>query len=383
MDDPYDGSDGFPHLRSSEARLSFLLWLSDALRPLDDALEMQATASRILVAELKADRVGYADVVSGSGDSRVVVKKDAASGIASLEGVYKVAEFKSELCTRLRNGRIDVQADVLNDEELSHSEKLAHRAMSIGATINVPLFDGQRLRAFFFLHYAQAHTFSAIEIDFMRETAERAWFAIEGARTKAALRESEDRLTAVLDSVPVGIAMRDVDGTILVANAEYRRYVPTPAMWTSRGGELPLWHAWDSSGTTVAADEFPRARAMRGEATVPGREMLYGKDGSQQRWFSVAGVPLFDRLGRVNGQVEAIGDIDALKRGAEALRESQARAQLLIDPVLDGLLDRGARCVFATGNDAADVPAAYASLPRCEKPVEMSCIIRALLTKVR
>lgn len=42
-------------------------------------------------------------------------------------------------------------------------------------------------------------------------------------------------------------------------------------------------------------------------------------------------------------------------------------------PILDSLLERGARCLFATGNDAADVPAAYASLTRCEKPVEMSC----------
>lgn len=52
-----------------------------------------------------------------------------------------------------------------------------------------------------------------------------------------------------------------------------------------------------------------------------------------------------------------------------------------IYPILDSLLERGARRVFATGNDAADVPAAYASLIRCEKPVEMSCISQALLTK--
>lgn len=48
-------------------------------------------------------------------------------------------------------------------------------------------------------------------------------------------------------------------------------------------------------------------------------------------------------------------------------------------PVVDALLARGARCVFATGNDLADVPTAYAALRRCEKPIEPSCIIKALL----
>lgn len=48
-------------------------------------------------------------------------------------------------------------------------------------------------------------------------------------------------------------------------------------------------------------------------------------------------------------------------------------------PVVDVLLARGARCVFATGNDRADVPPAYALLKRCEKPIDTSCIVKALL----
>jgi len=47
-------------------------------------------------------------------------------------------------------------------------------------------------------------------------------------------------------------------------------------------------------------------------------------------------------------------------------------------PVVDVLLARGARCVFTTGNDLADVPSAYAELERCEKPVDPTCIIHAL-----
>lgn len=47
-------------------------------------------------------------------------------------------------------------------------------------------------------------------------------------------------------------------------------------------------------------------------------------------------------------------------------------------PVVDRLLARGTRCIFTTGNDPADVPAAYAHVARCEKPVGLSCVVEAL-----
>jgi DNA-binding NtrC family response regulator len=51
-------------------------------------------------------------------------------------------------------------------------------------------------------------------------------------------------------------------------------------------------------------------------------------------------------------------------------------------PVVDALRARGASCVFATGNDAADVPIAYRSVIRCEKPVDPACIVDALARAV-
>ncbi|RZL29559.1 MAG: response regulator [Sphingomonas sp.] len=47
-------------------------------------------------------------------------------------------------------------------------------------------------------------------------------------------------------------------------------------------------------------------------------------------------------------------------------------------PVVDALLAQGARCVFATGNDPAEIPATYASMRRCEKPVDSVCLVQAL-----
>jgi CheY-like chemotaxis protein len=48
-------------------------------------------------------------------------------------------------------------------------------------------------------------------------------------------------------------------------------------------------------------------------------------------------------------------------------------------PVADALKDRGVHFVFATGYDASALPPRYAGVPRCEKPVDMRRVRRALV----
>lgn len=47
-------------------------------------------------------------------------------------------------------------------------------------------------------------------------------------------------------------------------------------------------------------------------------------------------------------------------------------------PIADALLERGVPFVFATGYDGAVIPARYAGVTRCEKPVNAAQIIAAL-----
>ena len=53
-------------------------------------------------------------------------------------------------------------------------------------------------------------------------------------------------------------------------------------------------------------------------------------------------------------------------------------ADELVYPLADVLRGRGIPFVFATAYDQRDIPAAYAQVPRCEKPFEMSQLIKAL-----
>jgi PAS domain S-box-containing protein len=315
----------------SEVRLAFLLRLSDALRTLDDADRIEEVASRILGEELGADRVGFGQEPSADGD--VVVKQDYAVGVPSIAGRHHLEDFGAGLLERFRAGEIIAYDDVANAATIDEPNKLAHARLCIGATFTVPLLQAGILRAIFFVHFRAVHRFSASEVGFLQETAERAWRAIEHAQAAAALRNSEARLAAALESVPVGVAVLDTCGRIVIANSEYRKFLPTGIIPSRDPERSWRWNSWDESGRILDKQDFPGARAIRGERVVPGQEMLYVNDLGQEVWTRVASVPIHDRDGNIVSIASAVSDIDVLKRGADALRESRARAELLINGI--------------------------------------------------
>ena len=148
-----------------------------------------------------------------------------------------------------------------------------------------------------------------------------------GDRTRAeiALRDSEARLAAAFESVPVGAAAIDTAGVAVLSNAEYRRFLPSGVVPSHDLARVDRWRAWDREGRPLEARHFPAARALRGESVVPGQEMLYTTEEGREVWTSVATAPTRDEQGRVTGAVAVIADIDIAKRSREALRASEER----------------------------------------------------------
>lgn len=81
-----------------------------------------------------------------------------------------------------------------------------------------------------------------------------------------------------------------------------------------------------------------------------------------------------------------LGPVSDVASALALLREEEVDSAVLdinlgdqkVYPVVDALLAQGARCVFATGNDLANIPDTYASMRRCEKPVDTDCLVKAL-----
>lgn len=179
-------------LRSSEERQAFLLRLSDALRPLADPVTIQFEAARLLGEYLGANRVGYAEA-RPDGET-LVVTRNYVNGVPSLEGRYRWDEYGSELLRELENGRTVVRGSIGSDPTLTDTEKVAHAALQLGATANVPLVKAGHLVAILFLHYRDAHEFKPIELALLEDVAARAWEAVERAWAEEELRRSYEEL---------------------------------------------------------------------------------------------------------------------------------------------------------------------------------------------
>ncbi len=110
--------------RERTDQASFLVSLADALRPLEDPIAMQATASRMVLDHLRANRVAYFEVTAGD----YSIERDATDGVPSLRGRFPIDWFGSTLLAALQSGRPVVVDDIGEDPTLSPQEKGAvHR----------------------------------------------------------------------------------------------------------------------------------------------------------------------------------------------------------------------------------------------------------------
>ncbi len=164
-------------------------------------------------------------------------------------------------------------------------------------------------------------------------------------RSTEAFRESEARLAAAFQSVPVGLAVIDLAGHARLSNAEYRRFLPAGII-PRDPMTLARWRAWDEQGRPLEPQDWPSARALRGETVVPGQEMLFTDENGHEIWTTVSTAPTRDSEGEVNGMVSVIGDIDLAKRAQQALGKSEERYRALFESmdeayaVVDVLKDR-------------------------------------------
>ncbi|MCC2970416.1 CheR family methyltransferase [Massilia sp. IC2-476] len=151
----------------------------------------------------------------------------------------------------------------------------------------------------------------------------------ERKRGEQAQRVNDARLAALFESMPVGVGVFNREGDITMFNQALHRYLPTSRMPSRDPARLARWRAWDADGRPLGPEDFPGARALRGERVVPGVEMLYTDDDGREIWTQVSSLPVIAERGEVIGQCVVITDIDALKRSEAALRENEGRLREL------------------------------------------------------
>ncbi|MBD2410188.1 PAS domain S-box protein [Nostoc calcicola FACHB-3891] len=179
---------------------AFRLSLTDALRPLADPVEIQATASRVLGEYLGANRVAYFEVRGAD----YVVERDYVNKAAALAGSYPIDSFGPKLFAAYRTGRAVSASDVEADPNLSPEQRAAYAAIEIGAYIGIPLIKRGEFVAGLAVHTSEARAWTPDEVSLAEEVADRTWAAVERARTEAALRDSENRFRMAIEAAQLG-----------------------------------------------------------------------------------------------------------------------------------------------------------------------------------
>ncbi|MDO9308293.1 MAG: PAS domain S-box protein [Deltaproteobacteria bacterium] len=153
---------------------------------------------------------------------------------------------------------------------------------------------------------------------------------LEAARAKS---ENDRRLLlAVMEALPVGVAITDANGGSVLSNNAYEQIWSGPRPLPRSIDEYSSYKAWwPDSGATVAPEEWASAIAVRkGETTVGQLMRIQRFDGTQAFVINSAS-PVRDADGNIIGCAVAIQDINDLKMAEEALRENELKASALIN----------------------------------------------------
>lgn len=210
-------------LRENEERGTFLLELTDALKPLSDPIEIQETASRLLGEHLKADRVGYFEI---EGDD-CVIRRDYAPSAPHLFGRFPVAAFGNWLISAYQTGRMVVMNNIA-EEPLTPDERESYFGIQVQAQISMPLIKKGKFVAGLTVHNATPRVWTSQEKWLLAETAERTWAAVELNRAGEALRVSEENLKRAQSMANMGNWRLDLQKNELVWSDEIYRIFGEP-----------------------------------------------------------------------------------------------------------------------------------------------------------
>jgi len=311
-------------LLESKARQAYLLALSDALRPVADAVAGQAMVTHTVLEHFQADRYFYSEI---DGDTITVRQDVTRPGLPSVAGVYSFSEMPI-FNAMLRQASLMVVPDVNTSPMMDDNLKQLCRDLQILAYINAPVTRHGRVVGNLCISQCTRREWTARECALMQETAERTWNALEQARAEEALRQSEEQfrllVTATSDTV-------------------YRM----SADWTQMDqliGKDFLADTLDSTPNWMADyipdEELPRVQAVIAEAirqknSFELEHRVRRADGIIG-WAYSRAIPVFDARGELTGWLGTASDVSARKATEEALRESEAKYRTLFETMDQG-----------------------------------------------
>jgi signal transduction histidine kinase/GAF domain-containing protein len=181
--------------KHQEQRQVFLLRLSDGLRPLTKAFELQRAALLAVGEQLGLDQALCIEPASEGGPPVVQVWPEAAGA--------PLAPF-AELWQALPLSQPTTCPNVPADAQLGPATQALCARSGVQAFVVVPLVKNGQVVLTLAALARQPRQWLPHEVALLAETAERTWAAVERARADEALRRSEQQLRVAIDAAELG-----------------------------------------------------------------------------------------------------------------------------------------------------------------------------------
>lgn len=309
-------------LQSNAAREGYLLHLTDALRPLGDAADIQAAACEVIGHHLGAERVNYAEI---DGEQYVVSREYHVPQLATMVGRYDMASFRPAERAAFEAGRTVALADILSEPNLTPGEAAAYSALGVRAFVSVPLVKNGRLVVVLSVIRSRPGAWTQEEVALVEETAERTWSAVERARAEERLRSSEEKYRTLFDSIDEGFC------TIEVLFDEHERAVDYRFLDINRSFEQQtgIVNAAGRRMREIAREHEEHWFEIYGRIAKTGRaERFVNRAEQLGRWYDVCAF----RIGAPEQRLVGIlfNDITARKQAEDALHASLEEREALL-----------------------------------------------------
>ena len=144
--------------------------------------------------------------------------------------------------------------------------------------------------------------------------------------TEQVLRQKEEFLRSLLDSVPQYICWKDADSIFLGCNQGFANLV---------GLESPKYIIGKTDFDLIGADKAEWFRRVDNQIMVTNtpryniEEVVHLKD--ETRWFETSKIPLHDENGVVNGLLVSINDVSERKQAEELLKKYNDKLELKVN----------------------------------------------------
>ena len=176
---------------------TFLLKLSDTLRPLDNPVDIEEVVTKITRDFLDADWCLYASMEE---DNLVILRDAVREGLPSLVGTYHISNF-ALFKAILDVGSPLIVDDVQNTDKLDEELKQLCIKLQNISFINVPVIKNGKPVGLFSVVQSKPRKWTDTEVLLSIETADRTWAAVERAKAEEALRKSEEKYRSLFNSI--------------------------------------------------------------------------------------------------------------------------------------------------------------------------------------